>query len=102
MEIEILKEVKEPLLHRRTVEFVVKHPDQGTPARFDIRKAIAELLKEDLDRVYVIKLLTEYGKQETQGIVQVYESKEIAERVLHNYIKRRNAPKEKEEESSPS
>jgi small subunit ribosomal protein S24e len=98
MEIKIISEKYNPLLKRKEVIFQVEHEQtRGTPPRFEIRNKLAEMLKIDLDRIYVKKLETKTGTMVALGEANAYNSVEQAMFIEPKFVIERNTPKEKEE-----
>ncbi len=99
MEIKAIEVKDEPLLNRKTYILKVLHGSGGTPKRYEVRKKVSETLKEDINKVFVIKMETEYGKNESKVKVQVYNSPEEAEKLVPDHLKKRNKPREKAKET---
>ena len=102
MEIKIISEKENPLLKRREINFQIEHNQTGnTPPRLEIRKAVATILKKDLDLVFVKRFETKTGTHIAVGIANIYDSVEQARLIEPEYIVKRNVPpeqpKEKEE-----
>ncbi len=98
MEIKITEQQYNPLLKRREIAFQVEHVQtKGTPARLEIRKALAEMLKTSLEVVYVKRVETKTGTMLAIGEANAYDSVEQARLVEPKYIIARNQPKEKKE-----
>jgi small subunit ribosomal protein S24e len=102
MEIRIISEKENPLLKRREINFQIEHNQTGnTPPRLEIRKAVATILKKDLDLVFVKRFETKTGTHIAVGIANIYDSVEQARLIEPEYIIKRNVPpeqpKEKEE-----
>jgi len=99
MEVKITSEKKNPLLERREVYFQVEHNQTGsTPSRLEIRKAVSNALKTNIDLVFVKKLETKTGMHTAFGVANVYDSIEQAGLIEPEYIIKRNAPPEKPKE----
>lgn len=95
----VVSEEYNPLLKRKEVMFEIEHEQTaGTPPRFEVRKALAKLLKTDLDVVYVKRVETKTGTMTAVGIANVYESVEQAKLVEPRYVLARNVPPEKPRE----
>ncbi|MHA1594712.1 MAG: 30S ribosomal protein S24e [Candidatus Baldrarchaeia archaeon] len=90
LEIKVVKERDNPLLHRKEIEVIIEHPGQGTPRRVEIRKKIAAMYAADIDRVYVKSLLSEFGIARTRGVIHIYNTKEDALAIEPKYIIERN------------
>jgi len=86
------------LLKRREIAFEVEHKEtKGTPARLEIRKTLAEILKTNPEVVYVKRIETKAGTMLAIGEANAYDSVEQARLVEPKYIIARNLPKEKKE-----
>jgi small subunit ribosomal protein S24e len=89
MEIEILDQEDNPLLHRTEVEFEIEH-DEETPSRLSVRDSLAAKLDKDSEEVVVHELGTKFGMRTTVGRAKVYESPEDAMDVEHDHMLERN------------
>jgi small subunit ribosomal protein S24e len=89
MEIEIIDEDENPMLHRTDVRFEVVH-DEATPSRLSVRDSLAAKLNKDSDEVVVHTLDTKFGMRKTVGYAKVYESPEFARDVEQEYMLERN------------
>ncbi len=99
MEIKIVLEKENPLLKRKEVYFQIEHNQTGsTPPRLEIRKAVATLLKKDLDLVFVKKIETKTGTHIAVGTANVYDSVEHAKLIEPEYVIKRNTPPEEDKE----
>jgi small subunit ribosomal protein S24e len=103
MEVKIVSTKENPLLKRKEVDFRIEHDPKGkTPARLEVKTAIAAKLKINEEMVFVKKMQTMTGTNTAVGNATVYETVEQAKLVEPAYIIKRNIPpeerKEKEEE----
>ncbi|WP_380677370.1 30S ribosomal protein S24e [Salinigranum sp. GCM10025319] len=89
MEIDIIDEDENPMLHRTDVRFEVVH-DEATPSRLSVRDSLAAKLNKDSDEVVVHTLDTKFGMRKTVGYAKVYESPEFAKDVEQEYMLERN------------
>lgn len=89
MEIEILEEEHNPMLHRTDVTFEVVH-DEATPSRLSVRDSLAAKLDKDSDEVVVREMDTKFGMRKTVGYAKVYETSEDAHEVEQEYMLERN------------
>jgi len=89
MDIEILSEEGNPLLHRRQVQFEIVH-DEATPSRLSVRDSLAAALDKDSDEVVVQSLDTKFGMRKTVGYAKVYESADAAMDVEQEHMLERN------------
>ncbi|MEM2971553.1 MAG: 30S ribosomal protein S24e [Candidatus Bathyarchaeia archaeon] len=99
MKIQIISDQKNELLKRREVAFQVEHNQTGaTPPRLEVRKAVAEALKVNVDLVFIKKFETKTGTRTALGMANVYDSLEQAKLIEPEHIIKRNAPPEKPKE----
>ncbi|WP_136589598.1 30S ribosomal protein S24e [Salinigranum halophilum] len=89
MEIEIIDEDENPMLHRTDVRFEVVH-EEATPSRLSVRDSLAAKLNKNSDEVVVHTLDTKFGMRKTVGYAKVYESPEFARDVEQEYMLERN------------
>jgi small subunit ribosomal protein S24e len=100
MEVEIKNKKENPLLNRTEMWFKIAHDDTGTPAKKDVREALAKMTNTTKDRVVIDQMNTVFGKGETIGYAKIYKSKQDAVNVERSAIKLRHGlvePKKKEE-----
>jgi small subunit ribosomal protein S24e len=89
MEIEVISEDENPMLHRTDVRFEVVH-EEATPSRLSVRDSLAAKLNKDSDEVVIHTLDTKFGMRKTAGYAKVYESPEFARDVEQDYMLDRN------------
>jgi len=100
MEIEVKNKKENPLLNRTEIWFTIKHDATTTPAKKDVREAIAKMTNSTKERVVVDQLSSVFGKGETIGYAKVYKSKQDAVNVERPAVKIRHGlaePKKKAE-----
>jgi len=90
MDVDILSEEENPMLHRTDVTFEVVH-DEATPSRLSVRDSLAAKLNKDADEVVVRQLDTKFGMRKTVGYAKVYETAEDARDVEQDHMLDRNA-----------
>lgn len=95
LKIEILKEFENPLLNRKELECIVRHPKVATPTRAEIRNTLAALLNCDKEALFVEKIISEFGISATKIYARVYASPSDAE-IEPSYVIKRNRPKKEE------
>jgi len=101
MEIKIVSSKDNPLLKRREVQFKIEHGTQSkTPARLDVRKALAAELKIGEELVFIRKMRTLTGTGTAVGQANVYQTATQAKLVEPEYIVKRNNPPEKPKEEA--
>ncbi|MFB6134343.1 MAG: 30S ribosomal protein S24e [Halanaeroarchaeum sp.] len=89
MEIDILEQDENPMLHRTDVTFEVVHED-ASPSRLSVRDSLAATLDKDSEEVVVHRLDTKFGMRKTVGYAKVYESAGDAAAVEQEYMLERN------------
>lgn len=92
MEVNVVSEKENPLLKRKEIRFHVKHVAGATPPRLEIRKAVAEALKVNVDLVFLKKVKTRSGMHMAVGVANLYDSAEQAKLIEPKYIVKRNIP----------
>ncbi len=93
MEIEILEDRKNPLLHRREVRFKVIH-EGATPSRAEVREKLIALLSADKNAFVVEKIESSFGSRVSEGFAKVYDSKEAMLNIEAEHLLRKNFSEE--------
>jgi small subunit ribosomal protein S24e len=89
MDIDIIAEDENPMLHRTDVRFEITH-DDATPSRLSVRDSLAAKLNKDSAEVVVHELDTKFGMRKTVGYAKVYESPDHARDVEQEHMLDRN------------
>jgi small subunit ribosomal protein S24e len=89
MEIDIIEEDENPMLHRTDVRFEMHHED-ATPSRLSVRDSLAAKLNKDAAEVVVHELDTKFGMRTTVGYAKVYDDPEYARDVEQDHMLERN------------
>ncbi len=89
MDVDIVSEDENPMLHRTDVTFELVHED-ATPSRLQVRDSLAAKLNKDADEVVVRKLDTKFGMRKTVGHAKVYESAGQAAEIEQEHMLERN------------
>jgi small subunit ribosomal protein S24e len=89
MDVEIIDEDENPMLHRTDVRFQLTH-EEATPSRLSVRDSLAAKLNKDAGEVVVHELDTKYGMRKTVGYAKVYEDADAAEAVEQQHMLQRN------------
>ncbi|GGO02187.1 30S ribosomal protein S24e [Halomicroarcula sp. F13] len=89
MDIDIIEEETNPMLHRTDVRFEVVH-DEATPSRLSVRDSLAATLNKDAEEVVIHELDTKFGMRKTVGYAKVYDSPEYARDVEQDHMLERN------------
>ncbi len=100
MEVQIIKDKKNPILKRREISFKVK--EKVTPPRIEVKAKLAALLNSKPELIVIERLDTVYGKQELIGTGCIYETEERLKQLAHQHLVARDAPKVKEGEAAPA
>lgn len=98
MEVDIVHEEENPMLHRSDLRFEVVH-DDATPSRLSVRDSLAAKLNKDSAEVVVHELDTKFGMRKTVGYAKVYESPEYARDVEQDHMLERNKIRAEEREA---
>ncbi|GAB3020206.1 30S ribosomal protein S24e [Natronobiforma cellulositropha] len=97
MDVDIISEQENPMLHRTDVTFELTH-DEATPSRLQVRDSLAAKLNKNADEVVVRKLDTKFGMRKTVGYAKVYESSAHATDVEQEHMLERNKITAEDEE----
>ena len=89
MELDIIDEDENPMLHRTDVRFQLTH-EEATPSRLSVRDSLAAKLNKDAGEVVIRKLDTKYGMRKTVGYAKVYDDAEHATEVEQGHALERN------------
>jgi len=89
MNVDIIEEEENPMLHRTDVRFEVTH-DEATPSRLSVRDSLAAKLNKDAEEVVVHELDTKFGMRTSVGYAKVYETPGHAKDVEQDYMLERN------------
>jgi small subunit ribosomal protein S24e len=89
MEVDIIDEDENPMLHRTDVRFQLTH-EEATPSRLSVRDSLAAKLNKDAGEVVVRKLDTKYGMRKTVGYAKVYDDADHAKAVEQGHALERN------------
>jgi small subunit ribosomal protein S24e len=89
MDIEVISEEANPMLHRTDVTFEITH-DEATPSRLSVRDSLAAKLNKDAEEVVIREMNTKFGMRTTVGYAKVYESPGFARDVEQQHMLDRN------------
>jgi small subunit ribosomal protein S24e len=89
MDIDIIEEDENPMLHRTDVRFEVTH-EEATPSRLSVRDSLAAMLNKDAQEVVIHELDTKFGMRTTVGYAKVYDSPAHAQDVEQDHMLERN------------
>jgi small subunit ribosomal protein S24e len=89
MDIRIIQEEDNPMLHRTDVRFEITH-EEATPSRLSVRDSLAAKLDKASEEVVVHELDTKFGMRKTVGYAKVYETPGHAQDVEPEHMLERN------------
>ena len=89
MDVDIISEEENPMLHRTDIRFETVH-DEATPSRLSVRDSLAAKLDKASEEVVVHELDTKFGMRKTIGYAKVYDSAADALDVEQEYMLERN------------
>ena len=98
MELQIIKDKKNPLLKRREVSLRIVN--KGTPSRIEVKNKLAAIANSKPELIVIGQLNTAFGKQEIMGTASIYESEERLKQLAHQHLIARDAPKPAEEKAA--
>ena len=87
---EIIEEKYNPLIKRVELKIRISHIGKGTPSRGLVRKAIADAYSVEINRVYVRKIVSDFGWGVTNIEAHIYDSPERAKLFEPKHIITRN------------
>lgn len=89
MDISIVSEEENPMLHRTDVTFEIIH-EETTPERLSVRDSLAAKLNKNAEEVVIREMNTKFGMRTTVGYAKVYESPDFARDVEQDHMLERN------------
>ncbi|NGM68088.1 MULTISPECIES: 30S ribosomal protein S24e [Natronolimnobius] len=89
MDVDIVSESENPMLHRTDVTFELTHED-ATPERLQVRDSLAAKLNKNADEVVIRSLKTKFGMRKTVGQAKVYDTADHARDVEQDHMLERN------------
>ena len=98
MEIDVISEDENPMLHRTDVRFEVTHED-ASPSRLSVRDSLAAKLNKDAGEVVGGRRVGAHHPPPTVGYAKVYDNAEVATEVEQEYMLDRNKIEDEEEET---
>lgn len=101
LEITVGDEKKNKLLGRTELKVQVKHMGHPTPTRQTLRAELGRVSKTPPERVFIRKIVTDYGAGISECMANVYATAEAGEAVEQEYIRQRNAPPEAKKPEAP-
>jgi ribosomal protein S24E len=95
MEIELLEKKDQELLSRVDISFRIKHPNESTPKREEVRDELASQMNVKKGRIIIDHMEADFGKAETSGFAKIYKTEEDAKKIDRDHILVRNKLKAK-------
>ncbi len=86
MKLEITKVKENPLMDRREVKAEVKHEGDATPSEEDVLGRIAADIGLDQDNVEVNHIYTNYGDNDSEAFIHIYEEFEYSEELKEEAV----------------
>ncbi|MFY9716452.1 MAG: 30S ribosomal protein S24e [Thermoplasmata archaeon] len=102
MEIKILEERANPLLHRHEYRFEVAHSTAATPKREEVRGELAKLVHVPKDRVIVERMHARFGTAVSRGDANIYDTTDALKKITREHILVRHGLKEKASKAPPA
>jgi ribosomal protein S24E len=102
LDVKILDERPNPLMHRKEYTFEVDHAGAATPPRGEVRKELAKLVKVPADRLIIERMNARFGTAKTRGEAMAYASKEAVDVTVREHILIRNGLREKAAPAAPA
>ncbi len=96
MDFEIQSDVRNELLNRREIEYVLTYAG-ATPSRAQVRGKLAATLNLNENLVVIDSLKTRFGAMELEGTARIYDSEMSRDRTEPKYLMARGVPKKAEE-----
>ena len=97
MEIKIISDKENPLLHRREVKFIVEY-EGATPSIKDVKMKLVAMLNADKNMVIVDTLNQEFGKMESNGYAKIYNDEKMMNLIEKKSVLEKNKIEEEKEE----
>ncbi|MEM4780441.1 MAG: 30S ribosomal protein S24e [Halalkalicoccus sp.] len=89
MDITVVSEEENPMLHRTDVTFEITH-EEATPERLSVRDSLAAKLNKDAEEVVIREMNTKFGMRTAVGYAKVYETADFARDVEQDHMLERN------------
>ena len=99
MEITIVKEIENPILHRKAIHFEILHQNKGSPNRLEVRDKIAAMQTAEPDLTFIKSMTTTFGLPKLTGKALIYSDEKVASELEPTYSRIRNMPKDQRDDS---
>ncbi|GCC11732.1 30S ribosomal protein S24e [archaeon] len=90
MEIEILEDKNNPVLHRREVRFKVIIQKGATPSRAEVRNKLIVILSADKNTFILKKIESSFGVKVSEGSAMIYENKKAMLEIEAEHLLKKN------------
>ncbi|MEM2875412.1 MAG: hypothetical protein QXL67_00440 [Candidatus Bathyarchaeia archaeon] len=95
MKVDVIHKNYNKIFKRNEIAFkALQEGGEGTPPRYKVREELAKVLREDVNKIFLIKMVTKTGTNVSSGVVNVYENIDAAREVEPEYILKRNMSSE--------
>jgi ribosomal protein S24E len=98
LNIEIIKENRNPLVDRTEIEFKVENFGNGTPNRLDVKSKLAAMQSAKESLTIIKKIQTGFGSAQILCTAYIYDNSEELKFFEPLHIQVRNLPKDKRTE----
>ena len=88
--VRVIEDKYNPLVKRRELLLEIDHKLKSTPMRINLRLKVSEVYGVEIQRVYVKKIMTEYGRGVSKVRVNIYDTVERAKQFEPQYVIDRN------------
>lgn len=102
MDVEVIEERDNKVLARKELRFRLSHDAAGTPARKDVRDALASRYGTEKEKVVINDLHGVFGQSASIGYAKIYGSKEAAQKTERRPVLIRNGLAEKKTKAAPA
>jgi small subunit ribosomal protein S24e len=99
MEITIIKEIENPILHRSEIHFEMNFLNQGSPNRIDVRDKIAAMKTAEPALTFIKSMKTAFGIPKLTGTALIYMDEKVALELEPTYSRIRNMPKDQRDDA---
>lgn len=101
MELNISKQVENPLLDRTEIYFDCLYQGEPTPKVLDIKNRLVAMLNVDKNLLVVYRLKPSFGEGKADGYAKLYGSQESLKEIeLENVLQKNSEPKKEETEEA--
>ena len=95
LDVRLVEERPNPLLHRPESTFEVSHPTGPTPTRDAVRAELAKMTKVPKDRLVIERMQAKFGTATTVGFATGYRDAASLKKIVREHIRSRHGLVEK-------